>query len=79
MQPCKSSIRVILRIDRDVNLCGSKLLNHGIEVSNAKVDHPLLVGTAEIICVVRKWGKDRRPGFLRPGFLTVVTGYKIDS
>src|SRR5258705_12898661 len=79
MQPRKSSVRVRLRIDRDVNRCGAKLLHHRIEIPNAKINHPLLISIAEIICFVRKWGEDRRTGFLRPRLLAVITWDKIDS
>src|SRR6266511_5308292 len=79
MQSGESSVRVSLRVHGDVNLRGSKLLHHRIKIPNAKIDHPLLVGTAEIVCVVRKWGEDRRASFLRPGLLAVFTRHQIDS
>jgi hypothetical protein len=75
----ESSVRVNLRVSRDVNLGGSQLLHHCIKIANAKIDHPLLVSSAEIICIVRKWGEYRRPGFLRPRLLIVVCGHRIDS
>ena len=79
MQLGKSSVWVSRRIDNDFNLRSSKLLRHCIQIPNPKIDHPLLVGMSEIICVVREWSEDHEPGFLRLRLLTVVTAHKIDS
>jgi len=79
MQPSKPPVRVGFRINRDINLCGSKLLHHRLEVANAKIDHPLLLRPTEIICVVRKRGKDRRAGLLRPGLLAVISRHQADA
>src|SRR2546423_13229235 len=77
--PSKSSVRVGLRIDRDVDFRGSKLLHHRVEIRNTKIDHPLLVSTTEITSVVRKGSKDRWTGCLRPRFLAVISAYTIDA
>ncbi len=79
MQAGKSSVRINLRIDNDFNLFGAKLRHDGIKISNPKIDHPLLIGPAEVIGVVGKWSKDRRPGFLLPRLLAVVTRHESDS
>ena len=79
MQSGKSAVWVDFRIDSDLNLRGSKLLQHCTQIPNPKINHPLLVRMTEIICIVREWSEDRGPGFLRPRLLAVVIGYKIDS
>src|SRR5207247_764540 len=61
------------------NLRGTKLLDHGIEIPNAKLNHPVLIGIAEVVAVVRKGSEDRRSCFLRPGLLIVISRHEIDA
>ena len=79
MQAGKPSVRVVLGIDRDVDPCGTELLDHRVEIPHAKIDHPLLPGIAEMFTVLRKRGKDGRARLLRPGLLAVVGGHEIDA
>ena len=57
----------------------AELLDHGVEIGDAKIDHPLAVWVAEIVSVFRK----RRPSgcarLLPPPGLLVIFGDKIDS
>jgi len=79
MQTSKPSVRINLRIDSYFNPGGTKLLHHGVEISNAKIDHPVLIGIAEILAVVRKGSKDSRSCLLRSRFLAVIGWHKIDA
>src|SRR4051794_4386907 len=56
-----------------------KLCNHAVQVGDAEIDHPLLVWIAEMIGVLRKRGKCRRPRFLGPGLLVVIRRHEIDT
>src|ERR1017187_5088494 len=79
MQTSKSSVRILLRIDRDVNPGGTKLLHHRVEIPHAKIDHPVLRGVAEMFAVLWKRGKDGRSGLLRPQFLAVIGWHQINA
>jgi hypothetical protein len=79
VQTSEAPIRIHLRIDSDVNPGGTKLLDDGREISHAKIDHPVFFGIAEILAVLRKRSKNRRPGFLYPGLLGVIRRYEINA
>src|SRR5437588_6638657 len=69
IQTSKPPVGINLRIDGDLDLRGTKLFHDGIEIPNAKVNHPVLIRIAEVIATARKRSKDRRSCFLRPGLL----------
>src|SRR6266516_1265481 len=77
MQTSKPSVRINPRIDRNFNLDGTKLRHHRVEIPHPKIDHPIFLGIAEILAVLRKRSKDSRPGFLRPGLLAVISWHQI--
>src|SRR5258708_6854575 len=79
MQTSKPSVRMNPRIDRDFNLAGTKLRHHGVEIPDAKIDHPILLWIAEILAVLRKRSKDSRPCFLRPWLLAVISRHQINT
>src|SRR5437867_4375492 len=79
MQTSEPSIRIGLLVNRYIDLGTTKLLHHFVEISNAEVDHPVLVSIAEIVGVVRERGEDSRTGLLRPRFLDVVGWHEIDA
>ena len=79
MQASKSSVWILLQINNDVNLGGTELLHHRIEIPHAKIDHPVFRGVAEMFAVLRKRGKDGRPYLLRPRLLAVIGWHEIDA
>jgi hypothetical protein len=68
-----------LRIDRDLNLRGSQLPDHRIEIAHAEIDHPLFVRPAKVIGILRERGKDSRTCFLRSRLMVVIARGEIDS
>ena len=79
MQSGKAPVGIRLRIHLYVDAGSVKLFNHGVEVRHPKIDHPVLRGVAEIFAVLRKRGKDRRPGLLRPRLLTVIRRHLVHA
>src|SRR6185295_4429606 len=79
MQAGKSSVRMVLWIDRDINPRGLKLRDHGVEIADPKIDHPVLLRIPKVVAVVRKGSKDSWSRLLPPRLLAVIGRHKIDA
>src|SRR5438874_13812852 len=79
MQPAESSIRVLLRIHRHINVRGTKLRHHRVEIAYAEIDHPLLFCPAEVIGIQRKRRKNCRACLLIPRLLIIAFRRQLDS
>ena len=70
MQAGESAVGIGLRVHRDRDSCGSQLGCHSVEIPDAKVHHPDLVGISEIVTRLRERSEDGGSCLLLPsGFL----------
>src|SRR6266850_1478876 len=63
-------IRLLVDLDRDARL--AQLLDHGVQIAHAEVEHPRLLLAAEVVGIGREGLEHRRAGFLAPGLLVVA-------
>jgi hypothetical protein len=63
----KAAIRLRLRMELYSDAGLFELRDHGVEIPDPEIDHPLTRGVAKIVGVGGKWREDRRPGLLLPG------------
>jgi hypothetical protein len=68
----QATVGVEPRVEVDRDARRAQLRGHVIEVSDAKVDHPHLLGIPEIIGVLGEGGDPGRPCFLAPGQFVIA-------
>ena len=57
----------------------TKLRHHGVEIIHPEIDHPFLLGTSEVIAVIRERSESGGACFLSPGLLAVIRRHQIDA
>src|SRR6267142_3198258 len=70
-------IRLLVDLDRDARL--AQLLDHGVQIAHAEVEHPRLLLAAEVVGIGREGLEHRWAGFLAPGLLVVARRREVDA
>src|SRR5881628_3411015 len=72
VEASETTIRVGLRVDRDLDSGGTEVRNHRIEVTDPEVHHPHPTTVPKVWSVDGEWCEDGRSCFLLRGTVVVI-------
>src|SRR5580700_385245 len=79
MHAGKPAVGIRLRVHLDLDSSGLQLGRHFVEIPDSKVQHPDLLGIAEIVARLLEWSESGGSGLLLPRGFPVARWYERDS